>query len=401
MAELVPVPVLDSRDEVLLAAEAIARASGGLTAERIERNIAVQRELLALAEAGALSAPICSELTNANPSSAHVVLLEAFLWVCALMMYKINQVPTQNLIAFARLFRVELRDATAATTMLHFTVAPPPGTGATIPAGTEVATAEGDIVFQTDAELVIPAGATSGEVSATRTTTGATMLSTDTLTDLLDSVAWVTAVTNPEAVESGSDKESATSALERARNYQRRAERLVSGRDLEDAILEEVLGGNGIVRAFPLVKDGDFGESRAGHTTVVVMTRTGDAVSSEVRRKIGALLSQAVGSQFIYLRDPSFVTFNVSANVKLDGLATQSVTLAAIENNLRKFYSVSAGNFGRAIHPSEIIAEIEKTDGVDRIEAWSAESILITPANVVAVAPYELPRLETVTLNVV
>lgn len=394
-------PVLDARDEMLLAAQAIARVSGGLTAERIEKNIAVQRELLALVAAGALSTPICPELTNANPSSPHVVLLEAFLWACGLMQYKINQVPAQNLIAFARLFRIELRDATAATTTLHFTVAPPPGSGATIPAGAEVATAEGDIVFRTDAELVIPVGSTGGEVSATRTATGATTLSPDTLTNLLDSVAWVTAVTNPEAVESGSDKESVTSALERARNYQRRAERLVSARDIEDAILEEVLGGNGIVRAFPLVKDGDFGQSQAGHTTVVVMTRAGEAVSSEIKRRIGGLLVQAVGSQFIYLKDPTFVGFNVTANIKLTGLSTQSVTVAAVEKSLRAFYAASSGNFGRTILRSEIIALIEGTSGVDRIEPQGDGSILAAPSADVSLAPYELPRLETVTLNVV
>ena len=281
---LVPVPVLDSRDDTEIAAEAIARVTGGLTANRIEKNIEQQRALLALAQVGALSQPVCQELTNANPSSPHTVLIEALAWLVALMGYKINQVPEQNLIAFARLFRIELRAATAATTTLRFTVVPPHAV--TIPAGTQVATEEGDVVFSTDEELLIPSGETTGEVSATRTVAGVTTLAPDELTNLLDALGWVTAATNPEAVESGSDTESTTSALERARIYQRRGERLVSREDIEDAI-REALGGTGIVRAFPFVKDGDYSQPLAGHTTVVVIASSGDSVSSEVKRRMG------------------------------------------------------------------------------------------------------------------
>ena len=58
----------------------------------------------------------------------------------------------------------------------------------------------------------------------------------------------------------------------------------------------------------------------------------------------------------------------MSFKLKLTGLATQSATLAAVESNLRAFYAVAASNFGRAILRSEIIAIIEGTTGVDRIE---------------------------------
>ena len=63
---LVPTPVLDSRDDAQVAAEAIARVTGGLTTARIEQNIEQQRALLTLAQAGALPQSICQELTNAN-----------------------------------------------------------------------------------------------------------------------------------------------------------------------------------------------------------------------------------------------------------------------------------------------------------------------------------------------
>lgn len=409
MAELVPMPVLDTRDEEQLAAQAIARVSGGLTAERVQKNIDVQRELLAMVLAGALPQPICPELTNANPSSQHTVLIEAFASMCGLMSYKINQVPSQNLIAFARLFKIELRDATPATTTLRFAVAPPPGVGATIPAGTEVATEDGEVVFSTNAELVIPPGDATGQISATCNVSGALTLAPDTLTNLLQPVLWVTnlnnpdlrAVTNPDAVASGSDQETVASALERARSYQRRAERLVSAQDMEDAILQDVMAGNGIARAFPFVKDGDYSQYQPGHTTIVVMTRLGDPVSDEIKAHIRTTLQQAVGNQFIYLIDPTFVDFDVTADVRLTGLITQSATLAAVRKNLQSFYAPTAENFGRSVYISDIITLIQETQGVARIVRQQDGSLLAAPAADVEIAPYELPRLGTVTLNVV
>jgi hypothetical protein len=402
MAEsnLIPLPVLDTRNEVRLAAEAIARVSGGLTVERIQKNIAVQRELLAMHEAGVISTPICPEATNANPSSLHVVLLEAFSAICGFQMHKLNQVPVQNQIAFARQFRIELREATRATTTLQFTVNPPVGVAVTIPAGTAVATDDQSIIFETDEDLNLAAGVFVGSVAATRTEIGTTLLTAGRLTSLQDSVAWVEDVTNLADIESGSEAESIEAALERARNYQRRGERLVSARDIEEAIYEDVLGRNGIVKAWPFVMDGDYQTPRAGHTTVVVMTRAGGSVSAEVKQVINARLQEAVGAQFIYVKDPQFFDFSVEANIKVAAYVSQSGVVAAVERRLRAFYAVKPGNFGRTILRSEIIAEIEGTDGVDRIEA-DGVNILTKPLLDMQIAPYKLPRLMNVTLHVV
>ncbi|HEV2764753.1 MAG TPA: baseplate J/gp47 family protein [Pyrinomonadaceae bacterium] len=399
--ELIPLPVLDGRDEELIAALAVARVSGGLTPERVERNIAVQRELLALLAAGGELQPVCPELTNANPASPHTVLIEAFAWMLGLQSYKLNQVPDQNRIEFARLFGIELREATRASTTLRFTVNPPAGVDAVIPAGTEVASEDGSVVFGTVEELVIPDGTASGDVAALRTVAGATMLAPGRLTSMVDAVAWVGGVTNPDAIESGTDKESVESALARARNFQRRGLRLVSAQDMEDAIREEALGGLGVVKAFPFVMAGDFSENRAGHTTVIVMTSTGGAVSAEVKARINSLLKQLVGSQFVYVLDPVFSNFSVAADVRLTSLVSQTATLAAVEKSLRDFYAASNAHFGRPVLRSEIIALVEGTPGVDRIVAQPGGDILASPLVDISLAPYELPRLVNVTVNVV
>jgi uncharacterized phage protein gp47/JayE len=398
MALLLP-PDLDLRDEEQLAAEAIGRVSGGLTTERIDSQIVYLRRLRDLVESGVLAQAVCPELTNANASSPHTVLLETQGWMLAQMARRINQLPVREEIEFHRLFGIELREAIKAVTTLRFT-----SDGqhqATIPEGTQVSTVDGTFVFNTTAGLVIAADALTGTVAAECTVVGARLLAPDTLTNMRDVIAFVNAVTNPNPVDSGSEAETVDQALARARNYQRRAERLVSARDVEDFILEEVMLGVGIVRAFPFIKEGDFDVRHAGHTTIVLMTPSGSAVSAETKTAVAEGLAQLIGSQFFYLLDPGFVEFSVAANIKIESIAPQSAIVAAVERNLRSFYAPRTGNFGRPILRSEIIAVIEGTPGVERIVSDSDGPIVSSPGADRVLAPYHLPKLNLVNITVV
>ncbi len=372
----IPTPLLDPRDGELLAAEAIERASAA-----------------------------CPELSLNDPSSPQTVLAEAQGWHVAEVLYAINRLPEAAAVEFARLFGIELRLAAQATTTLTFTVTPPAGVEVTIPAGTLVSDGGSAAVFATTGELVLAPGVTQGSVAAVRMVAGLTRLASGTLTKLLDPVAWVTAVTNAEAVDSGSEQESVEGALERARNYQQRAERIVSARDLEAAILEDVLRGNAVMRVFEKTEDGYWGVGemgrRVGNTTVVLMTRAGQAVSAEVRQQINALAEQFVGHVNVFVKDPVYRDFVVSANVRLTGLAAQSVTRARIEGALTSFFGVKASNIGRVVRRSEIIELIESTAGVDSIVPQGGGEILASPGADIELQPYELPRLGTVTLNFV
>jgi hypothetical protein len=403
MAEI-PSPILDVRNEERIAAMMIARVTGPLSVEFLEKDLATTRELIAKMQGGAVGSAICPELTNANASSPHVKLFMTYAWVVAQIARRINQLPERDAIEFHKLFGIELRDATAATTTLRFTVAPPPDTPVIIPEGTEVGTGSNNYVFRTTAELLIPAGDVTGDVAAERTETGPTLLAPNQLINLLDEIAFVTAVTNPQAIDSGRNQETVNEALARARSYQRRGERIVSARDLEEAILYEVLDGVGIVKAFPLVAAGegddpDWQTMRAGHTTVIVMTPSGLPVSEEKKAAIRSLFSQVVGNQFIYVRDPAYHDFNVTANIITDGLTEQLGVIAAVKANLQSIYSVREGNFGRPILRSDIITLIESTQGVVRIVSDAAGPILAAPVVDIALAPYELPRINEATIN--
>jgi phage-related baseplate assembly protein len=84
----------------------------------------------------------------------------------------------------------------------------------------------------------------------------------------------------------------------------------------------------------------------------------------------------------------------------LTPLAARSAVLAAVENRLRGFYQAAAANFGRAILRSEIIAVIEGTEGVDRIETAPNAPIIASPVADARLLVWEMPRLVNVTLRI-
>ena len=134
MADLIPAPDLDIRnEEEQLAAEAISRVSGGLSVVIIDSQIEALRKLRPMVEAGTLEPPICPELTNANPSAPHTVILEALAWQEAQLARRINQIPKRDQIEFHRLFKIQLRESAPAITTVQFSVDPPPGVDVTVP----------------------------------------------------------------------------------------------------------------------------------------------------------------------------------------------------------------------------------------------------------------------------
>ena len=292
-----------------------------------------------------------------------------------------------------------MRDAQAATTTLRFTVAPSP-TPTLIPAGTEVANADDTYLFTTDIDLNIPPDAGWGDVPATRITAGKTVLAADVLTRLADTIEDVVFVTNPARIDSGAFAETIDQAFLRATSRLRSMAGAINDQDLQRKILDDVLAGDGIVRVFGLIADGDWQVRRAGHTTIVVMTRAGEPLSPEVRARVAGVASRAVGAQWIYVRDPAFVDFDVQARLRVTSSANQASTLALAKARLRDYYSIEREAFGRPVLRSDIIAILESTPGVARIESPTAGEILQQPSADSILAPYELARMGTPTLEV-
>src|SRR5215510_11231811 len=98
------------------------------------------------------------EWTNHNPSDPGITLIELAAWMTDLLIYRLNQVPDKNYIAFLNLLGIKLRAPRAAKALTRFTLVE----GATkqrVPRGTQVstphATEEHTVTFETSRDAMV------------------------------------------------------------------------------------------------------------------------------------------------------------------------------------------------------------------------------------------------------
>src|SRR2546423_5073105 len=98
------------------------------------------------------------EWTNHNPSDPGITLIELAAWMTDLLIYRLNQVPDKNYIAFLNLLGIKLRAPRSAKALTRFTLVE----GATkqrVPVGTQVstpqATEEHVVTFETARDVVV------------------------------------------------------------------------------------------------------------------------------------------------------------------------------------------------------------------------------------------------------
>lgn len=98
------------------------------------------------------------EWTNHNPSDPGITLIELAAWMTDLLIYRLNQVPDKNYVAFLNLLGIKLRPPRAAKALVRFALVD----GAQkqrVPAGTQVstpqATEENTVTFETARDGVV------------------------------------------------------------------------------------------------------------------------------------------------------------------------------------------------------------------------------------------------------
>ncbi|MFD5270386.1 putative baseplate assembly protein [Streptomyces sp. NPDC058335] len=105
----------------------------------------------------ALRTSYAPQWTDDRPSDIGITLIELFAWLGEGLIYRLNQVPEKNYIAFLNLMGITRDPTTPATTYLSFGAKGP--TPVRVPAGTQAHTlpeeGEAPIVFETDEDVTV------------------------------------------------------------------------------------------------------------------------------------------------------------------------------------------------------------------------------------------------------
>ena len=139
------------------------------------------------------------EWTNHNVSDPGVALIELFAWMSEMVLYRVNQVPERLYVHFLNLVGIEPFPPSVARTELTFWLSGPAVDPVRVPAGTQVATADGEdpVIFSTSSEAV----AVPAELSAALTRSAASGATLDVWEQLTLPGASVTVFSSTPLVE--------------------------------------------------------------------------------------------------------------------------------------------------------------------------------------------------------
>ncbi|HOI51117.1 MAG TPA: baseplate J/gp47 family protein [Azonexus sp.] len=324
-------------------------------------------------------------MTGKTVYPAHVdrVFIDLVAYSKTLVMSSINDVGCQSLLAFSRapiidylgeLVGVSRLPAQSARTQVRITFAAPLDTGLAIPAGLR-AEAAGSIQFQTEEALIVPAGASSVDLTmvAIEPGTGSNGLLAGQVNNLVDDLGVdVESVGNLVVTAGGSDQESDDRLRERIQLAPESfsvagsllAYRHHALRAHPDILDVAVLSPSpGVVNLHPLAKTGLPGAA--------IMDAVADTTS---HKKVRPLTDHVV------VLPPVEFAYTITARLMLYDASEPAVVLTAAQDGAAGFASRHQAVLGRDVVPSQIIAALS-VPGVYQVELLSPAALMVVPEN--------------------
>jgi len=328
-----------------------------------------------------------------QPAQVERLLINLYAYRESLVRNAIQYAGEQNLVAFAgfpmidylgQLVGVARLAAQSATTTLEFTLTEALSVSYTIPANTTAGSADGQAVFATNEDLLIPAGALTGSVvaSATPAGAGANGYLAGQITVELNPDALIASVTNITISAGGSAPETddhLRSRIQAAPNQ------------------FSVAGPEGAYRFFALSADSSIGDAQVlspapGQVTVCILTGpitaqpapspnpSGIASATLIGKLATALSADNVRplTDTVNVTGVTEVDYAIAGTITLYADAEPVATMAAANEAAANFAIALASRIQRDLVPSQII-EALSVSGVYQVALTSPPYTQLEP----------------------
>lgn len=300
------------------------------------------------------------------PGDERRLLLEALAPVIVGIINDANDACKQRLLRYARnevidalgeRMQVDRLEATAAKTVLRFSLAEARDRSTFIPQGTR-ATSDGTCHFATTSAATIPAGATYVDVSAECTIGGAAYngYSVGAIATITDLIPYVAGVTNTIATHGGDDGEPQDGGGEGDERYRERvrlAPAKLSTAGPEASYVYHAMSASPLITDVKPLNDHD-----AGTVDLIIMTEDGDPSEDVINAVLAACNSSSVRplNDKLTVSGPERVSYDV--NIKYYVTAdTEQAAVAAIEGEggaLDQYNAWQQLKIGRDINPDKL-----------------------------------------------
>jgi len=228
-----------------------------------------------------------------------------------------------------------------------------------IPSSTRVSTADGAIVYKTDAPVTLLQGNTAVDAAVTAQDAGAAgNVSSATVNTIVDPVSGIESVTNSASMTGGADTENDSALRTRVQTYS------ATTRATEDAILAALTALDGVT-------DAKLTEDTVNCSISITIL---GGVDAEITTALNE--NRAAGIAASWLR-PTQVTVTVTTTVrKVAGYADATVQ-ANINSALSDYFEVL--QIGDDVTYSAILQAVLNTEGVAGVNICSAQDDATTP----------------------
>lgn len=313
-----------------------------------------------------------------QPSQPERLLINTFAYRESILRSAIQEAALQNLVEFSRapvldyladLVGVTRLAPSPATVTMEFSKVAGSGT-VTVPAGTRIRTADGEIVFATIQDIEIPAGQNAGEVSAEATTNGEVgngYLAGD-IDNILDPMSFISEAVNVDESAGGADQETDEALRERIKiapeafsNAGSRGAYRFFAQTANPAIIDvSVLSpGNGIVEVYPLIAGGE-------ETPQAILDSVDETLNADSVRPLSDLVNVIA---------PTRLEYTLSAELTIfEGEEEEEIT-AQVESTLEAMTQAKWSGLGMDITTSEVVQSVMSVAGV-----YAAEVTIDGPA---------------------
>ena len=306
-----------------------------------------------------------------QPVQIERLLIDVGVYRENLLRIKIQETAKQNLVNYARrpildhlgeLVGVQRLKAVPAITVIRFSLSEVNTVSVTIPKGAQVETKDGKVIFLTEYEAVINVGEEFADIRATTNIEGSigNGYLTGEIDNLITPVSYVDKAESVSESSGGADEETDEQLRQRIKeapeqysNAGSRGAYRFHAMSAHPSIIDVsvITKQAGVVEIYPLTKEGS--------PSTEIISYLQDYLSDE---RVRPLTDQVLVSS------PERVDFEINANLTLYTYAdANSVQAQAIEK-LEEYKAELTSKLGRDIVPTQIIALLNSTYGVYRVE---------------------------------
>ncbi|KIX14987.1 baseplate assembly protein [Dethiosulfatarculus sandiegensis] len=318
------------------------------------------------------------------PGAPERLFCEAVAYVIALQRFQIDYAGKMNLVTYAdsgyldhlgALLNTTRLGESPASTTLRYSLASPLNWDVVIYQGSRV-TADGSLYFATDQEAVIPAGQNSVEVVATCQALGTVGngFQPGQLNQMVDRPTYVATVVNTAISLGGVDSESDA----RFRGRVQLAPERLSCAGPKDAYRYHAMSVS------QAISDVAVWSPAPGKISVSPLLAGGEMPTPEIIAAVAAQMGDKKVrplTDLVTVHYPDAVPYSI--NGKYWVLTSYANQAAAIERRViaevDNYIAWQKAKLGRSIRPSELIAQIQSIDGIQRVEVATPEFQSLEP----------------------